>query len=98
VTHVNQGWITGHNNFTQIEEYIENNILERFIINNYSSEKFCPPVLVVGQTLENKSLIEKALTKIHSKKISLITRPGKKDRGLLNLSKANTEYVFKKIK
>jgi excinuclease ABC subunit C len=48
--------------------------------------------------LENKSLIEKALTKIHSKKISLITRPGKKDRGLLELSKANTEYVFKKDK
>lgn len=98
VTHVNQGWITGHNNFTQTEEYIENNILERFIINKYSSEEFCPPVLVLGQILENKSLIEKALTKIHSKKISLITRPGKKDRGLLELSKANTEYVFKKDK
>lgn len=97
VTHVNQGWITGHNNFTQTEEYIENNILERFIINKYSSEEFCPPVLVIGQMLENKSLIEKALTKIHSKKISLITRPGKKDRGLLELSKANTEYIFKKV-
>lgn len=98
VTHVSQGWITGHNNFTQTEEYIENNILERFIINKYSSDKFCPPVLVISQILENKSLIEKALTKIHSKKISLITKPGKKDRGLLELSKANTEYVFKKDK
>tara|TARA_X000001036_G_scaffold412390_1_gene425852 strand:- start:624 stop:1784 length:1161 start_codon:yes stop_codon:yes gene_type:complete len=98
VTHVNQGWITGHNNFIQTEECIENNILERFIINKYSSEKFCPAVLVIGKKLENKLLIEKALTKIHSKKISLITRPGKKDRGLLELSKANTEFVFKKDK
>jgi excinuclease ABC subunit C len=98
VTHVNQGWITGHNNFTQLQEFIENNILERFIINKYSSEKFCPAVLVIGKKLENKLLIEKALTKIHSKKISLITRPGKKDRGLLELSKANTEFVFKKDK
>ena len=98
VTRVNQGWITGHQNFTQTEEYIEKNILERFILNKYSSEEFCPPVLVVGQMLDNKSLIEKALSKIHSKKISLITRPGKKDKGLLELSKANTEYIFKKDK
>jgi len=98
VTHVNQGWVTGHQNFIFDDEFIDQDILEKFIIQKYCSKGACPSVLITTQRLEHKGLIEKALTEFHSKKISIITRPGKKDKGLLELCKANTEFIFKKDK
>ena len=95
VSHVNEGWVTGHQNFIFNKEYLEVNILEKFISQQYLASDRCPSVLVIGQQLENKSLIERTLSEFHSKKISIITKPGKKDKGLLNLCRANTEYVFK---
>jgi excinuclease ABC subunit C len=55
-------------------------------------------VLVTGQKLDNKTLLERTLSEFHSKKISIITKPGKKDKGLIDLCKANTEHVLKKDK
>ena len=95
VSHVNQGWVTGHRNFILNEEFMEVNILERFILQKYISKDYCPSVLVIGQKLDNKTLIENALSEFHSKKISIISRPGKKDKGLLDLCRANTEYILK---
>ena len=98
VTSVNQGWVTGHKNFLQIEGMQEEDILEKFITQNYLLGKQCPKFLVINQKLENKILLEEALSAEHSKKISIITRPGKKDKGLLDLCKVNTEYVLRKNK
>jgi len=98
VTHVHQGWVTGHQNYIQDKDSLDNNILEGFISQRYLNVIDCPPVLVVDQALKNKSLIERALSNFHSKKISIITRPGKKDQGLVEVCKANTEYTLRRNK
>ena len=96
MTSVNQGWVTGHKNYLKIEGFDENDILENFITQKYLNDKDCPDFLVTNQNLDNKILLEEALTKKFSRKISIITRPGKKDKGLLDACRANTEYVLRK--
>ncbi len=98
VTSVNEGWVTGHKNFLQSEGFEEKNILGNFITQTYLTNKECPNFLVTNQKLENKDLLEEALSEKFSRKISIITRPGKKDKGLLDACKANTEYVLRKNK
>ncbi len=96
VTSVNHGWVTGHQNYLQIEGFDEEDILGNFITQNYLNKKDCPDFLVTNQKLENKGLLEQALSSKFSRKISIITRPGKKDKGLLDTCKANTEYILRK--
>ena len=96
VTSVNQGWVTGHKNYLQVEGFEDQNFLEYFITQRYLSQEECPNFLVTNQKLTNKELLEKALSFKHSKKISIITRPGKKDKGLLDVCRANTEYRLRK--
>ena len=96
VTSVNQGWVTGHKNFLQSEGFEEQDILGNFITQKYLTDKDCPSFLVTNQKFKDKDLLEEALSEKHSKKISIITRPGKKDKGLLEVCKANTEYVLRK--
>ncbi len=98
VSHVNQGWVTGHHNFVFNEQFMEVNILEKFISQKYFIKDKCPSVLIIGQKLDNKRSLEKALSEFHSKRISIITNPGKKDKGLIDLCKVNTEYVLNKNK
>ena len=80
----------------QSEGFEEKDVLGNFIIQKYLTNKDCPNFLVTNQELENKSLLEEALSTKHLRKISIITRPGKKDKGLLDVCKANTEYVLTK--
>ncbi len=94
VTSVNHGWVTGHRNFTTSNDFDEKKLLEDFIIQNYFSASDCPSTLVVGRKIEEKKLLEKALSEKHTRNISIITKPGKKDKGLLEVCKANTEFVF----
>tara|TARA_Y200000002_G_scaffold332890_1_gene298946 strand:+ start:1186 stop:3027 length:1842 start_codon:yes stop_codon:yes gene_type:complete len=96
VTSVNQGWVTGHKNYLQIEGFDETDTLGNFITHRYLNNNNCPDFLVINQKLENKVLLEKALSSEFSRKISIITKPGKKDKGLLDACKANTEYVLRK--
>ena len=96
VTSVNQGWVTGHKNYLKIEGFDEKDILENFITQKYLNDKDCPEFLVTNQKIDNKILLEKALSERFSRKISIVTRPGKKDRGLLDACRANTEYVLRK--
>ena len=98
VTSVNQGWVTGHKNFLQIEGLEEKNILSNFITQKYLSDVECPNFLVTNQELDNKKLLEEALSERFAKKITIISRPGKKDKGLLDVCKANTDYVLKGYK
>ncbi len=96
VTSVNQGWVTGHKNFLQSEGLEEKNILSNFITQKYLSDEECPNFLITHQKLEDKNLLEEALSARYSKKISIITMPRKKDKGLMDVCKANTEFVLKK--
>ena len=96
VTSVSQGWVTGHQNFSLNLNYDEENIVESFITNQYLTNHNCPRALITNQPVKNKKLLEEALYIKHKKKISIITRPGKKDKGLLDVCKANTEHVLRK--
>ena len=98
VSSVIGGWVTGHKNFHLEEGIEENEILESFISHHYFSPNNCPPLLVLGHELPSKRLIEQALSKFHGRKISIISKPSKKDKGLLEICKANTEFVLKKDK
>lgn len=98
VSSVNGGWVTGHKNFILEEGIEEDETLESFIGHHYFSDKNCPSVLVAGQELINKNLIERALSKFHGRKISIITKPSQKDKGLLEICRANTEFFLKKNK
>ena len=96
VTSVNGGWVTGHKNFYQSDSYDNEDILESFISQKYLREKRCPDKIVLGKKVENKLLIETALSKHHGKKVSIITKLEKKDKGLMDLCAANTDYVLNK--
>ena len=96
VSSVNQGWVIGHKNYTLEDNFEDDSILERFISHNYFSHEECPSFLVVNQKIKNKSLLEKNLSEFHSKKISIISKPSKKDRGLLEICKTNTEFIQRK--
>ena len=88
----------GHKNFYQIGGYENENILESFITQRYLREKRCPEKIVLGKKLDSKELIESALSKHHGKKVSIVTKLGKKDKGLMDLCVANTKYVLNKDK
>ncbi len=96
VSSVNGGWVTGHKNFILEGGIEEKETLESFIGHHYFSSQNCPSLLVVDQELSNKNLIEKALSEFHERKISIITKPSKKDKGLLEICRANTEFILKK--
>jgi len=98
VTSVNQGWVTGHKNFKLSQGLGEQDILSNFITQKYLTEQECPDFLITNQNLDGKALLEKALSTKFSRKISIITKPGKKDKGLLEACKANTEYILRKNK
>ena len=98
VSSVNGGWVTGHKNFILEGGIEEKETLESFIGHHYLSSKNCPSLLVINQELTNKNLIEKALSEFHEKRISIITKPSKKDKGLLEICRVNTEFILKKDK
>ena len=98
VSSVNGGWVTGHKNFILEGGIEEDDSLECFISRHYLSIKNCPSLLIVGQELRNKNLIENALSDAHGRKISIITKLSKKDKGLLEICKTNTEFTLKRSK
>ncbi len=98
VSSVINGWVTGHKNFILEGGIDEKDTLESFIAHHYFSMKNCPSVLVIGHELANKAFIERALSEFHERKISIISKPSKKDKGLLEICKANTEFILKKDK
>ena len=93
VTHVVKGWITGHENFIQKTHGLEESILGTFIKVHYLSKNYCPKTIVLEEVLVDKSTIEQALSKYHNKPIKIITKPGKKDKGLLDITRFNTRLA-----
>ena len=95
VTHVNKGWITSHQNFSQKNKGINESLLENFLKNHYFSGIYCPPFIIVEETILDKENIELALSEFHKKIVKIITKPGKKDQGLLEIAKSNTRLSIK---
>tara|TARA_Y100001970_G_scaffold44453_1_gene55512 strand:- start:34 stop:1875 length:1842 start_codon:yes stop_codon:yes gene_type:complete len=96
ITHVNQGWVVGHQNFIQEKDSIDENILESFIKNHYLKNVYCPSYLIIEEQIKDKSLLEGALSSLHNKMVKIISKPNKKDQGLLNICKSNTIYSLNK--
>ena len=95
ITQVNQGWVISHENFSLETSQIEGNILAAFIENHYLREVICPSKIIVNQELENKNLIQDALSKFHRKKIRIVSKLNKKDSGLLQINQSNTQLTFR---
>ena len=97
ITSVNKGWITGHKNFIQKNKInIEESVLGPFIKGHYLSNSKCPNIIVINENISDKTNIEMALSKHHVKKVRIITKPRKKDQGLLDISKSNTKLISSK--
>ncbi len=96
ITHVNGGWITGHENFIQQNNLIEGSVLEYFLQTYYLSEVYCPSKLVIDEHIRNKKMIETALSSHHGKDIKIISKLGKRDEGLIKICENNTKFSFNK--
>ena len=96
ITHVKGGWVTGHENFIQKNLPIEGSVIESFIKIHYLNDIYCPSYIVLGEAIKNKIVIEAALSQYHSKKIKIISKLGKRDRGLLEICENNTKFSFTK--
>ena len=96
ITRVRNGWVTGHENFIQKNALVEGSILEYFIQTYYLSNVYCPSSLVIGELIENKQMLEKALSQYHDKKIKILCKLRKKDQGLIKICENNTKFSFNK--
>jgi len=96
VTQVRGGWILNHKNFTLNETGITQEVLESFLFQYYFLRKEIPPKLIIGKKIQGKALIEGALSKNLKKRVKILTKLGKKDRGLLSISKSNTQFAIKR--
>ena len=96
ITHVREGWVTGHENFIQNNISLESSLVSSFIISHYLSSDTCPKTLVFGEIIEDKSILEEALSIRHNKKVRIITKPGNKDKGLLEICSLNTNLASKR--
>lgn len=98
ITSVRGGWIVKHENFTKVKGSVDNEIISSFVLGHYLYTKYCPPVILIKEDLVSKGTIQQALTKKHGKKIKIITRPNKKDQGLLEICNKNTKFSLKRRK
>tara|TARA_B100000029_G_C17593912_1_gene963424 strand:- start:606 stop:2432 length:1827 start_codon:yes stop_codon:yes gene_type:complete len=98
VTEVRGGWIVSHKNFISKETFEESFLIEKFISNYYLDKATIPKNIVVSEGLNDKKTLEKALSNFHKKNIKIISRPGKKDKGLLEISQSNTNFSLNRVK
>ena len=96
ITHVKGGWVIGHENFIQKNVPIHGSVIENFIVVHYLNDVFCPSNIVIAEPIQNKGIIESALSQYHGKKIKIITKLGKRDLGLITICKNNTKFSFSK--
>jgi len=96
ITHVKGGWVTGHENFIQKNVPIRGSVIENFIAVHYLNDIFCPSNIVISEPIQNKDIIETALSEYHGKKVKIISKLGKRDLGLITICKNNTKFSFSK--
>jgi len=96
VTKVRGGWIVAHKNFIAEEPIEDSSLVERFIMDYYLDKEKSPSNIITLEKVRNKKVLEKALSEFHGKKIKIITKHGKKDLGLLEICKSNTDFSLSK--
>jgi len=96
ITHVNGGWVTGHENFITQNNIVQGSLLRNFIETHYLSEAYCPKNIIVGEAIQNKEMIELALSEHHNKKVRVISKLATKDQGLMKICEDNTRLSFHK--
>jgi len=96
ITHVNGGWVTGHENFIVKNKDLEGHLLKNFIETHYLNEVYCPKNIIVSEVIQNKEMIELALSEYHKRKIRIISKLTKKDKGLMKICEDNTRFSFHK--
>jgi len=96
ITHVNGGWVTGHENFITQNNIVEGSLLRNFIETHYLCEVYCPKNIIVGEAIQNKEMIELALSEYHNKKVRVISKLATKDQGLMKICEDNTRLSFHK--
>jgi len=96
LTHVKGGWITSHQNFIQENVGLSEPIIKNFIKSYYLSDNYCPSNIIVNEDIIGKIGIEEALSSFHKKSVKIITRPGTKDKGLLQMAISNTKFATEK--
>ena len=96
ITHVNGGWVTGHENFIAKNNNLEGHLLENFIETHYLNEAYCPKNIIIREVIRNKEMLELALSEYHQRKIRIISKLTKKDRGLMKICEDNTRFSFQK--
>ena len=85
ITHVREGWVTGHENFIQKNNLLEGSSLEYFILTYYLNEVYCPSTLVIGEPIKDKQVIERALSEHHNKSIKILYEQFRKNFTQLKL-------------
>lgn len=98
VTSVRGGWIVSHKNFTQSNPSSKETTLDSFLSSYYTKDNFCPNTILVSETLNDKSTIQKALTEFHNKEITITNKILKRNVGLMEISKSNTNFNLKRNK
>ena len=98
VTSVRGGWIVKHENFIQENGLFDEEVWSTFLLRHYLFTDYCPEIILIEANMVNKLTIQKALSKKHNKKIRIISKPNKKDRGLLAICYKNTEFTTKERK
>jgi len=98
LTQVRGGWITSHKNFIVNGLGTDEEIISSFLLNYYFDKKGKPVDIVIQENLSDKISIESFLSNFHKQKIKIISKPTKKDLGLLAISKSNTEFSLKRGK
>ena len=96
ITSVRGGWIVGHENFVKEQEGVNDEIVGAFLSSHYLFSDNCPPFILVEKKIENKETIQEALSDKHNKKIKIISKPTKKDLGLLSICSKNTRLSLKR--
>jgi len=96
ITHVKEGWIVSHKNYIQENIGLSESVLENFIKSHYLSDINCPPCIILNQDISDKLAIQKAISKYHNKSVKIITKPTKKDRGLIEIASSNTKQSLKR--
>ena len=70
ITHVNEGWVTSHENFIQQNSLIERSELEYFILNYYLNRAYCPSSIIIGELIRLLRSFSKTIKKINNLKVT----------------------------
>jgi len=96
LTQVRGGWITGHKNFVVNGDETENDLISNFILNYYSNKKVDFADIVTLESIEDRETLENSISSIQNKRINILKKLSKKDLGLLEISKSNTEFSLRR--